>query len=107
LRCRARIKRLVVEEHVLSTASVEDGELVNNDAILVLADNLRSSKKLLSPKLSSCFWETWGEDDVNMSHGRMDPTLKLYRNYPGMSTHNENVLKGLANGTSYKLERLF
>jgi Helitron helicase-like domain at N-terminus/PIF1-like helicase len=49
------------------------------------------------------FYEFCGEDDIDFSHGRLDPVLKVYRNCLLMLTMNKDVARGQANGTEVKL----
>jgi hypothetical protein len=53
--------------------------------------------------------EKCSESDIEVSKysvGRMDPVLKLYVNCPVMLPYNENVSKGLANGTQGNVTKI-
>ena len=75
------------------------------DVLVVLMDNLKIRRSRMaavpvkSARLKKSIWTKCGESDLWREHGRRDPALKLYCGCPVMLTENEDVARGLANGT--------
>ena len=81
-------------------------------AIVVIIDNLamrdrNKQWKLLSSTHQKVFLETCGEDDCEVSKGRLEPLLKLYYGGPMMYTMNSDVRSGEANGSRVLFQELY
>ena len=77
--------------------------------LLVFSDEIYiqdSSKVYKHFNKPTNFWEKYGENDVKMTNGRMDPVLKLYFGCSVMLPTNINVASGQANGTQATVEQV-
>ena len=79
------------------------------DTLIVPADKLaaKTSHGNYEPFHNrKIFWENCGVDDIKFPkehNGRMDPLLKLYKGCQLMLVFNNNVRRGVANGTTMTL----
>jgi hypothetical protein len=74
---------------------------------LEMRDGVKSFVPVTSNDARSFFYQQCGENACktgDMTSGRVDPVLKLYRGCPMMLTENKDVPNGQANGSRLKLQ---
>ena len=105
-RDRDAINTALFEEHC---TRLRCHNVSTRDTLIVLADKLeaKTSHGNYEPFHNrKIFWENCGEDDIKFPkecNGRMDPLLKLYKDFQLMLVFNNNVRHGEANGTTVTL----
>ena len=105
---RSAINAAIFLQHLKATHSTDPDIIPPNHTIVIKASNITTTKTKtdVTGKARTVFFSKCSDSKVKAGRRFVDPLLKLYHLRPLMLTKNDDVPKGLANGTLGLFERV-